>query len=185
MEEIYTSDNVKSRLILAGLKELDQHGVVDFSLRRVAIGAGVSCAAPYRHFKDKDELISSIISYVMEGWGILSAQISELFEGNPKGLIAELATAGLRFWIANGNFRTVIMNSDRISSNGGVMSDFERPIISAVAAISSDCNPKELEFKVLSALYGAISLVDGGRYSADEAAQILKKTVLDIFDQNG
>ena len=46
MEEIYTSDNVKSRLILAGLKELDQHGVVDFSLRRVAIGAGVSCAAP-------------------------------------------------------------------------------------------------------------------------------------------
>ena len=184
MDENYTSDSVRSRLILAGLKELDQHGVVDFSLRRVAIGAGVSCAAPYRHFKDKDELIFSIIEYVMEGWTILSSQIGELFSEDARGLITELATAGLRFWIANGNFRTVIMNSDRIAENGGTMFDFERPIINAIGQLGSSCDQKVLEFKVLAALYGAISLVDGGRYSADDAAQILKKTVCDILIQN-
>ena len=181
MDENYTSDNVKNRLILAGLKELDQHGVVDFSLRRVAIGAGVSCAAPYRHFKDKDELIFSIIAYVMEGWVILSQQIAELFSDDPRGLIAELATAGLRFWIGNGNFRTVIMNSDRIASGGRAMSDFESPIIAAISRLDSSFDVGELEFRVLAALYGAISLVDGGRYSADDAANILKRTVFDIL----
>ena len=52
MEEKITVDDVRSRLLFSGLKELERHGVSDFSLRRVAQDAGVSCAAPYRHFKD-------------------------------------------------------------------------------------------------------------------------------------
>ena len=185
MEENYTVDNVRSRLILAGLKELDKHGVVDFSLRRVAIDAGVSCAAPYRHFKDKDDLISSIISYVMEGWTLLSQQIAQLSFDNKNVLIAELAVSGLRFWIANGNFRSVIMNFERTSDSGDPMSDFEQPLIGAIDSCFRPGDAKEIEFKVLSALYGAISLVDGGRYGADEAAGILRKTVLDILIQYG
>ena len=185
MEEIYTTDDVRSRLILAGLKELDKHGVVDFSLRRVAIESGVSCAAPYRHFKDKDELISSIISYVMEGWTILSQQIGELFSADKKRLVAELSVAGLRFWIANGNFRTVIMNLERSSVEQGPMEMFERPFAASIGEICPEVDVNEIEFKVLSALYGAISLVDGGRYSSDVAAGILKSIVLDTIDNLG
>ena len=53
LEENFAPANVRSRLLFSGLKELETHGVADFSLRRVAQDAGVSCAAPYRHFKDK------------------------------------------------------------------------------------------------------------------------------------
>ena len=95
MEENMIIDNVRSRLLFSGLKELEKHGVSDFSLRRVAQDAGVSCAAPYRHFKDKDELIGAVIEFVIEGWTLLSKQIGEIFSDDLHSLITELAVAGL------------------------------------------------------------------------------------------
>ena len=64
MEEAYVEKSVRTRLILAGITELEEHGLGDFSLRRAALAAQVSCAAPYRHFKDKDEYIREIITHV-------------------------------------------------------------------------------------------------------------------------
>ncbi|MBO5879898.1 MAG: helix-turn-helix transcriptional regulator, partial [Clostridia bacterium] len=54
MEDRFVEENVKHRLILAGIRELEEYGITDFSLRRVAVSAQVSCAAPYRHFKSKE-----------------------------------------------------------------------------------------------------------------------------------
>ena len=56
MEQEFIENSVRTRLILSGMSEIEKHGVNDFSLRRVALAAQVSCAAPYRHFKDKEEL---------------------------------------------------------------------------------------------------------------------------------
>lgn len=187
MEEVFAPENVKNRLILAGLKELDKHGVVDFSLRRVAIEAGVSCAAPYRHFKDKDELISSILSYVMEGWTLLSRQISEIYVDDMAGLITELSVAGLRFFIANGNFRTVITASPQLSEeNSWRLTEFERPILTAIGRFCTEgeaVSEKELAFRVLSMVYGSITLVNGGYEDFDEAAERLRSAVDNVISQ--
>ena len=182
MEDNVSLDNVRSRLILAGLAELEKHGAGDFSLRRVAKEAGVSCAAPYRHFKDKDELIASIIEYVLEGWTLLSAQLGEIFANDSKSLVVELSVAGLRFWIANGNFRTVIMASAALGSGErGTLSGFDMPIKHAATVYANKRgidNKDSVLFKVLSMLYGAIILVDEGYESADMAAQNLRETLL-------
>ena len=182
MEDNISIDNVRSRLLIAGLIELERHGAGDFSLRRVAKEAGVSCAAPYRHFKDKDDLIGSIIEYVLEGWTLLSAQITEIFSDDSKSLVAELVVAGLRFWIANGNFRTVIMASSTLAAGErGALSLFETPIISASKRYADErgiSNVDTLSFKLLSMLYGAIILVDEGYESAEKAASSLKETHL-------
>ena len=181
MEEKFTQDSVRSRLLFSGLKELEEHGVSDFSLRRVAQDAGVSCAAPYRHFKDKDELIAAVINFVLEGWTLLSAQISEIFSFDAKTLVTELAVAGLRFWIANGNFRTVIVAADMLAdSQSGSIKEFDRPIAEAVKRYveeSGSVDTDLITFKILSMLYGAVMLVDGGYESADRAADNLR-TVL-------
>ena len=182
MEENLTQDNVRARLLFLGLKELEKHGVSDFSLRRVAQDAGVSCAAPYRHFKDKDELISAVIEFVVEGWTLLSGQIGEIFSFDSKALVVELAVAGLRFWIANGNFRTVIMVSPTLSvDERGPLANFDRPIIEAVSSYAKEKgidNPDPLAFKLLSMLYGAVILVDGGYESAEKAADNLRTVLL-------
>ena len=44
--------NTREALILAGLEELNEYGIQHFSTRRVAKACGMSCAAPYKHFKD-------------------------------------------------------------------------------------------------------------------------------------
>ena len=182
MEENFTKDNARARLLFSGLKELERHGVSDFSLRRVAQDAGVSCAAPYRHFKDKDELIYAVIEFVVEGWTLLSHQIAEIFSADSKALVVELLVAGLRFWIANGNFRTVIMVSSslKVGERGPVQS-FDKPIADAVARYAREKgidNPDSLTFKLLSMLYGAVILVDGGYESAEKAADNLRAVLL-------
>ena len=182
MEENFTQDNARSRLLFSGLKELERHGVSDFSLRRVAQDAGVSCAAPYRHFKDKDELIASVIDYVLEGWTLLAGQLAEVFAEDKRALLVELTVAGLRFWIANGDFRTVIMASAMLEAGQrGALSGFDAPILAAIGsylgADDSDAY-RRLSFKLLSMLYGAIILVDGGLESADRAAEDLRAAVL-------
>ncbi len=181
MQNEMITDGVRNRLILSGLKELDKHGVRDFSLRRVADDAGVSCAAPYRHFKDKDELIAAIVLYVLDGWRLLSKQITDIFPHDSRVLVAELVVAGLRFWIANGNFRTVLMNAE---DGNFAMREFDEPIIAAIEAHSrlSNCGDvKKLTFKIITMLYGAVVLVDEGYDSADHAADNLKSAVYDLI----
>ena len=58
------SKSTKKALIKAGIHELQENGFSGFSMRRVASACGVSCAAPYRHFKDKDEFILEIFKYI-------------------------------------------------------------------------------------------------------------------------
>ena len=67
--------NLRSELILAGLNEINRNGIANFSFRRVASACNVSCAAPYRHFKDKNELIAAIIDYVNEKWAVRQDEI--------------------------------------------------------------------------------------------------------------
>ena len=75
MEEFFSNETVKERLIIAGLTELETHGVSDFSLRRVASLCNVSCAAPYKHFENKERFISEILNFVDNQWLILYNQI--------------------------------------------------------------------------------------------------------------
>ena len=53
-------DNIRDELIRAGIEELNQHSLTDFSVRRIAAKCGVSAAAPYKHFKNKQEFIAEI-----------------------------------------------------------------------------------------------------------------------------
>jgi AcrR family transcriptional regulator len=109
----FSTDDLRHAMIIAGIKEIEAHGLSDFSLRRVASECGVSCAAPYRHFKSKSDLISAIISYINDQWSFLERQISEVYKNDLYRLIVELCVANIRFWIANPNFRSIMMMDDR------------------------------------------------------------------------
>ena len=56
----YHHGDLKNALIRSGAKVLAKEGVSGFSLRKVAKHAGVSHAAPYAHFADKQALIAAI-----------------------------------------------------------------------------------------------------------------------------
>ena len=66
MSDTYHHGNLREALIEAGIRIINERGEDALSLRKVASACDVSHAAPYAHFKDKDELIEAIRKSVTE-----------------------------------------------------------------------------------------------------------------------
>jgi AcrR family transcriptional regulator len=56
----YHHGDLRATLLRAGMELLEQEGSKELSLRAVARRAGVSPGAPYRHYTDREALISAI-----------------------------------------------------------------------------------------------------------------------------
>ena len=93
----YHHGDLKNALIKAGTEILASEGLGGLSLRKVAKQAGVSHAAPYAHFKDKQALIAAIST---EGFKQLHSQIESVkktYQANPGTLLIETAWAYVQF----------------------------------------------------------------------------------------
>jgi len=93
----YHHGDLKNALIKAGVEILAEEGLGALSLRKVAKQAGVSHAAPYSHFADKQALIAAIST---EGFKQLYVQIKEILEthqNDPKKLLIETAWTYVQF----------------------------------------------------------------------------------------
>ena len=66
MSDNYHHGNLRQALIDAGIKIINESGEESLSLRKVASKCNVSHAAPYAHFKDKDELIEAMKASVTQ-----------------------------------------------------------------------------------------------------------------------
>ena len=104
----YQHGDLRAALIQAGLKLLGEGGVRSLSLRAAAQLAGVSHAAPYRHFRDKDQLVAAIAE---EGFRLLTAHMQAELAAAPAGSPAGLRAIGwgyVSFARAHpGYFRTI------------------------------------------------------------------------------
>ncbi len=168
-EENFQNDDLRHALIIAGIKEVEAHGLADFSLRRVASECGVSCAAPYRHFKSKSDLILAIIEYINEQWAFLERQIFEVYADDTKKKLIELCIANIRFWIANPNFRSIMMMDDRGLDTLQLrersrISDETKSLISEYCQSLAlpDEKTESVSFSVRSILYGATQMLGSG-----------------------
>lgn len=93
----YHHGDLKNALIQAGWEILARDGVGGLSLRKVAQQAGVSHAAPYAHFADKQALIAAIST---DGFHRLYESLSEVAEkhsSQPREQFIETAWAYLQF----------------------------------------------------------------------------------------
>jgi len=97
----YHHGTLKEDLINKGLELLNKEGFEGFSLRKVASMCGVSHTAPYKHFKDKDELIEAIVLEVSEAFSNSLLQSTEKYPDNPRLQIIEMGKAYVRFMVEN------------------------------------------------------------------------------------
>jgi AcrR family transcriptional regulator len=100
-EKQYHHGDLRNSLIQAGIEILAEEGGGALSLRKVASRAGVSHAAPYAHFSDRQDLIAAIST---EGFRQLYERITAVVEANPNDLanrLVEVAWAYVQFAMEN------------------------------------------------------------------------------------
>ena len=64
----YHHGELRKTLIETGIEFINQYGEEKLSLRKIAEKCGVSNAAPYAHFKDKDDFINAVQMYIMDSF---------------------------------------------------------------------------------------------------------------------
>lgn len=120
----YHHGDLKAELIKKGLEILDREGVKELSLRKVAKACGVSQTAPYRHFKDKDELITEIVLQAMQAFNESLSSAAGKHPDNPGNQIREMGVAYVRFFADNPQYlRLLFLSNIRIASEEAFCSD--------------------------------------------------------------
>ena len=89
----YHHGNLRQALLQAAIALVAEAGPAGFTLREVARRAGVSHNAPYRHFRDKGELLAAVAT---EGFRELTRAMTDAAEGRPAAL-DQLKHAGLAY----------------------------------------------------------------------------------------
>ncbi|MEM9270898.1 MAG: TetR/AcrR family transcriptional regulator, partial [Pseudomonadota bacterium] len=86
----YHHGNLRQALVEATLELVVEKGPEGFTLTEAARKAGVSAAAPYRHFKGKDDMIAEA---ARQGFEIFADLMEEAYErGQPSAMAAFEAT---------------------------------------------------------------------------------------------
>lgn len=81
--ETYHHGDLRQALIDAALELVAEKDVSSLSLREVARKAGVSHAAPYRHFEDKEALLAAVAE---QGFGIFNDALEQATQDIPNPL---------------------------------------------------------------------------------------------------
>ncbi|MEA4896475.1 MAG: TetR/AcrR family transcriptional regulator [Oscillospiraceae bacterium] len=175
MSEGNQHKNVRELLILAGIKEIDEYGLQSFSIRRIANECGVSCAAPYKHFKDRQSFIAAIIEYINKQWMERQQQILKALPNDTRKQLVETSLGYVRFLVENPHFRSIIMLKDEefdsiYKNMRGQISELSRSLIKKYCeeADLSKENERRKTYIIRSLIYGAALMLDNGEMEYNE-----------------
>ena len=147
----------------AASRLLEKEGVAALSLRRVAREADVSHAAPYRHFRDKHELLEAVAA---AGFRALEARLEEVVARYPddprrqilkacRAYVAEVLERPQRTHLMFGGFLDPSRRSDELasaitSSFAGLVSTVRR----GEGSLYRDLPTRDLVLALWSATHG-------------------------------
>ena len=93
IQKPYHHGNLRATLLRAATGLIGEVGPLAFTLREVARRAGVSHNAPYRHFRDKEDLMTAVAE---EGYGELNSLMLAA-AGKQTSAVNRLKYAGLTY----------------------------------------------------------------------------------------
>ena len=151
-EDKYHHGDLKETLIKNGIKLLNEVGSENFSLRRLAAICNVSHAAPYKHFKNKEDLINQMIEYAFKEFEeVLQETINDYGE-DYEHITLELGKKYVTFMVNNPDYLKILFLGDfeaKISiKDGKIKSNFRAFNIFKDCAINTFkmCGIKEEEY---------------------------------------
>ena len=124
-EDTYHHKNLKEELIEAGITLVAKEGLEGFSLRKVAAVCGVSHAAPYSHFENKDVLLEEMQNYITNNF---SEELEKAIAKCEKqeNVLMELGFAYLQFFVMHPNYFVFLFGKYNIALDLTENADSER-----------------------------------------------------------
>lgn len=177
--------NLRDKLLDVGMAELNEFGYQNFSVRRIAAKCGVSCAAPYKHFKDKHSYVAAILEHINRHWTARQETIIETYKGVWQRQIVEVCLEYIRFLVEVPYFRSAIMLKDEgfdeeFNRPRGRLSDASRALIERCCeehGVSEDVKKAKV-YIIRSLIYGAALMFDNGEFEySEENMAIVRATI--------
>ena len=172
----YHHGALRQALVDAALEIIERRGPKALSMRAVARRAGVSSAAPYRHFCSRDELLAAVSE---EGFSTLAEHIREAIAAHPDAPLARFGETG----VAYVRFAAAHPAHYAVMCTPGLFDKTAHPSVQAAASDAlallfeaiADCQssglvrsdpPADLAMVAWSAVHGLASLISSGQLSA-------------------
>ncbi|OBG98463.1 TetR family transcriptional regulator [Mycobacterium sp. E3251] len=169
----YHHGDLKRALTSAALSLVAEKGPKGFTLTEAARRAGVSAAAPYRHFADKAALLATVAE---QGFRDLHAELAAAgATPDPKDRVVELGRAYVRWAVAHPDHYRVMFGAelskadhpDLAVAGERAFADLLDAIVTCQqAGIVGGQDPRELAAPLWSLVHGVASLAIGGELDA-------------------
>ncbi len=117
MSDKYHHGDLRNALIEEGIKMINTSGEDSLSMRKLAEKCGVSMAAPYAHFKNKEEMITAIKQYVEEAFTEYLEAAVKKAEADVEARIVALGIAYVSFFIDNPEYFTFLFSRGYVHLN--------------------------------------------------------------------
>ena len=180
----YHHGNLRRALIGAALELIEKEGPASLSLREVARRAGVSTAAPYRHFPSREALLAAVAE---EGFRLLGEDLERAIAAhrdNPGRRLGECGIAYVRFAAAHPS-RYHVMFSPELAERSAHPSleaaekDTRRLLLGAVREVQEagwmgSRDPGELALSAWSSVHGLASLITSGYVRPERIEEITR-----------
>jgi len=173
VKEKYHHGDLRSALLDAALAVLTEIGPQGLTIREVARRAGVSHAAPYRHFADRDELILAVVE---QGFEKMQQTMQAEKATAPDDPVSQFAASGLAyvaFALQHPAYYRVMFSGDLLSTTGDLtLQHTSRQALQEMVSNIAECqqlgmvrkgDPVMQALTILSTIHGFVSLVNDNR----------------------
>jgi AcrR family transcriptional regulator len=168
--DTYHHGDLKRALTRAALSLVAEKGPKGFTLTEAARRAGVSAAAPYRHFADKAQLLAAVAE---QGFNELHAALTAAADSasDPKSRVIELGGEYVRWAVAHADYYQVMFGAETIKAEhpslviaaGQAFGDLLDAISSGLeSGVLPGDDPRDIAGRLWSLVHGVASLAIGG-----------------------
>ena len=100
LKQSYHHKDLRNALIEKGIEIVSKEGIHSFSLRKVAAACGVSHAAPYSHFQNKEELLEAMQLFITDRFSKLLEDTIQK-NHNISEILKDMGIAYVSFFVDN------------------------------------------------------------------------------------
>jgi AcrR family transcriptional regulator len=170
----YHHGDLKRALTSAALSLVAEKGPKGFTLTEAARRAGVSAAAPYRHFADKAELLATVAE---QGFRALHTDLTAVADvaSEPKDRVIELGRVYIRWAVTHPDHYRVMFGAEIVKGGYPTLVVAAEQAFGDLLGAITRCqeagmfqgqDPREIAARVWSLVHGVASLAIGGELHA-------------------